>query len=451
MHIESKKIMNRYRKWIYIFVGMSLCTNFCSCGSNTKVKEKTQEEIAQIFDWDDEYNLLNKSLTEEDTANAFEIREMEQQVEGYWDYYEQYIESREELDKVIQEWDTDFITAGIYEVGKDIAPGMYVFCDANDSDGKEEENTIEIFDDWEQQKKIGWGILDLSEYIYYYTLREGEIVKITGNPKFAEVSEFPEDKEPRDGVYYGTIYKVGEEITPGEYFILSMDIEDGTIDSYCTNGKTYPISSPEYGQHERNRFGYFRIEENDGYLKLENSILISLESKPNISPVSHENISYLNRDKGVLFYFKKFLFGQEHEEDYEQLVYVQGEYKIGEDIPLGVYQIQSEIAWPISDLESEEYHSDTYNLIRLEEQYYNWSALYIPYEDMAEQCGWKYIRLSEWCHYDEYQSNQYIKTVDDKGEVLYSWVTEGNLPTVTFSEEDVGCIVRVTRAILIPN
>lgn len=436
--------MNRYRKRICVFLSIFLCANICSCGHNkeTDIKEKTQDEIAELFEWDDEYNVENRNHQIEDIANAFDIREIQNQVEGYWDYYEQYIESKEELNRVIQNWETDFVSAGIYEVGKDIPAGMYVFCDATDRDGKEKENTIEKYDNWEQQEKYGWGSFDTSEYFYYHVLREGEIVKITGNPKFAEVSSFPEDKKPKNGVYYGTLYKVGEEIAPGEYFILSMDIEKGTIASYFTNEKIYVISDPEYGQHERNRFGYFRIDKDDEYLKLENSILISPEFKPKISPVKHENIGYLNNKKSTF----EYIFGREHAADYEQLVYVQGEYKIGEDIPLGTYRIQNEIAWPISDLNSVKYHSDSI----LEEQSYCWSALYVPYDDMAERCGWKYIRLRPWSRYEGYESIQYIKIVNSAGEAVYSWVAEGNLPTVTFSEEDMGCVVRVTRAILIP-
>lgn len=451
MYSISQQKMSRF---VIIFMSIGLCTSICSCGNNTprETKEKTQEEIAEIFNWDDELNVENKNNVRDDAANAFDIREIQNQVEGYWDYYEQYLESKEELDEVIQNWEMDFLPAGVYEVGKDIPAGYYVFCDAEDKEEVEEENTFETYDNWEQVEKYDWGRIVFSPYFTYWFLRDGEILKITGSPKFAEISKFPENKDPKDGVYYGTIYKVGEEIMPGEYFILSMDTEKGTITSFVSNRKILAMSDPEYNQHERNRFGYYRIVEEDEYIVLRNSILFSLESKPRIFPVNHEDISFLNESKGII----ETIWGDEirdilevEHENYKQAVYAQGEYKIGEDIPFGTYRIQSEIAWPISDLESEEYHSDKARI--LEEKAYSWSALYVPYDDLAEQCGWKYIRLSKWCHYNGYQSNQYIKTMQSNGDIEYTWVTEGNLPTVTFTEEDAGCVIRLTRAILIPD
>lgn len=439
MHIERQKVIIKYKKNMILLFCM--CMGISSCGiDNTEAEpyEMTSVEIAKIFQEYDTYN--NDIWRYRDAANAFDIREIQVQVENYWNYYEQYTESRERLNKVIKNWDTDFLSAGIYEVGKDIPAGYYVFCDAEDPEEKEKENTIEILNSWEEQEKYGWGRAPLSQYFYYYQFNDGQIVNIAGNPKIAKTDQFPEDKEPKDGVYYGTMYEVGTEIEPGEYFILSMDTEEGAIDFFLTSVK---IGS-DYGKHERNRFGYLRIKENDAYLQLKNSILFSLESKPAISPVSHENISYLNEDN-------KATGGKEHAADYHVPVYVQGEYKIGEDIPLGTYEIQNEIALPIANLTSEEYHSDTFNHSRLDVRYYSWSGIYIPYDDMAKQCGLKSIRLSLWHHDRGQQSNQYIETIDSESKNTYSWVTEGYLPTVTFTKEDAGCVVRIVRAILIPE
>ena len=87
---------------------------------------------------------------------------------------------------------------------------------------------------------------------------------------------------------------------------------------------------------------------------------------------------------------------EETERDYySQPVYAQGEYIIGEDLPLGTYQIQCEIAGVISDRDSKEYQSD-YICVNSGINDYSWSELSVYYQDMAEQCGWKYIRLGRW-------------------------------------------------------
>lgn len=452
MLIKKYIKVNKINRFLCIVVCVPLCLGICACSDSRtdKASDRTPEEIEERFKEEDEMCISNTFYR----YNGFDIREMEDQVEGFWDYYENYLESRRELEEVIENWEADFLEEGIYEVGKDILAGVYVFCDSDDPTDSAEENTIETHENASSLEEYGWNYIVLSPYFEYFELEDGEIIKITGHPKVAPVEMFPEDKSEKEGVYYGTTYKIGEEIQEGEYFVLSMDIENGYTDVanstisedaryiYSSDGATLENTQSIFSRYARNRFGYFRVE-GEGYVDLEDCILISMDHKPKIYPVYHENISYLNGNSTWVDILDTLLRIKHHAKDYEQPVYVQGEYKIGEDIPIGTYQIQNEIACAISDRDSEEYHSD--DDASLGDGRYSWTGLVIPYQDMAEQCGWQYIRTGT------YGYAQQVKRMAANGEASYMLVTGGELPTVTFTKEDEGCVVRLVRVILVPE
>ncbi len=63
---------------------------------------------------------------------------------------------------------------------------------------------------------------------------------------------------------------------------------------------------------------------------------------------------------------------------------------------------------------------------------------------MAEQCGWKYIRLGRW-----EGGKQRVGIKDPDGNMGGYTVYEEELPCVTFTEKDKGVAVSVIRAILL--
>lgn len=175
-------------------------------------------------------------------------------------------------------------------------------------------------------------------------------------------------------------------------------------------------------------------------------MLIPVENKPAINSIPHENIGYKNEAATAVDLLSVLLGkGAETERDYySQLVYAQGKYIIGEDLPLGTYQIQCEIAGVISNRDSKEYQSD-HICVNSGINDYSWSGLSIYYQDMAEQCRWKYIRLGRW-----EGGKQRVGIKDPDGNMSGYTVYEEELPCVTFTEKDKGVIVSVIRSILIP-
>ena len=98
----------------------------------------------------------------------------------------------------------------------------------------------------------------------------------------------------------------------------------------------------------------------------------------------------------------------------------------------------------ISDRDSREYQSD-YICVNSGVNDYSWSGLSVYYQDMAEQCGWKYIRLGRW-----EGGKQRVGIKDPDGNMSGYTVYEEELPCVTFTEKDKGVAVSVIRSILIP-
>ncbi len=64
---------------------------------------------------------------------------------------------------------------------------------------------------------------------------------------------------------------------------------------------------------------------------------------------------------------------------------------------------------------------------------------------MAEQCGWKAIRLGIWGG-----GIQRVGIKDPEGNMSGYTVYDEKLPSITFTEKDRGAIISVVWAILIP-
>lgn len=410
-----------------------------SCGASETTKESEDIDYKAYFA---EYDKILGLPTALPACMSYDAREMELQIDGFWEYYERYQTALQNLNQTIQEWEADFIGEGTYIVGRDLPEGKYVFCNPN-GDDNDDENAIST------RNKINTSYTDIfhSPYFSVIELQTDDVVKVIGNPQFAPLDQFPEFSVSEDGNYYGKYYKVGKNIPAGVYMVLSMDTKAGNlslgVDAEPSGG--FFIGAP------RTRFMYTILvdsgdSQQDNYVKLDDCILIPIEKKPTINPIFHEDITYKNKDATAVDILR-ILSGKEttiERTNYSQPIYAQGDYIIGDDLPLGTYQIQCEIAWEISDRDSEEYQSD-YISIDSGNYDYSWSGLEIYYQHMAEQCGWKAIRLGIWGG-----GIQRVGVKDPEGNMSGYTVYEGELPSITFTEKDRGAIISVVRAILIP-
>jgi hypothetical protein len=108
---------------------------------------------------------------------------------------------------------------------------------------------------------------------------------------------------PAGGVYLEAAYSVKEELAAGEYFALQVS------PAPCGWVET---STRQIAVH---RFGYVRISESDGFVQLEDCVLVPAARRPEIRRIVKDG--------------KEF--------------YGQGMYKTGEDIPLGSYYIEPDL------------------------------------------------------------------------------------------------------------
>lgn len=432
--------MMKNKRFKYI-AGFAAAVVLCSasCGTAEITREKETVDFKEYFEHYDEMmgnDMLSTGYT------SYDVREMESQIDGFWDYYERYEKAQQDLDQTIEEWDADFIGEGTYIAGSDIRAGKYVFCNP-DGDNNDDKNAVST----SNKKNTSYADIFTSPHFSVITLQKDDVLKVKGNPKLAPLDQFPEFSVSEDGCYYGRYYEVGRNIPEGMYLVLSMDTKKGKIS--CGGNAEAPggshIGAP------RTRFRYMILadhedDKKDSYLESDNCVLIPAENKPAINPIPHEDIAYKNK-AATAADLLAVLLGKEEETErdyYSQPVYAQGECIIGEDLSLGTYQIQCEIAGVISDRDSREYQSD-YICVNSGVNDYSWSGLSVYYQDMAEQCGWKYIRLGRW-----EGGKQRVGIKDPDGNMSGYTVYEEELPCVTFTEKDKGVAVSVIRAILIP-
>lgn len=450
LRMMKKNRMN-YNLFI-IAVGVSICL-LTGCGAE-KEKAMTQEEIAGVFehynnilDWDGEADHPANDIS---GANSFDIREIAQQVDGFWEYYENYEKELKKLRIVIAEWEADFIPEGVFEVGVDLAPGYYVTCNPDlelapgervfyDPEGTGLESGMKRMPDAESDSpdSLLYSALSYYDAFFYITvLHEGEVVHVKGHPKFAPLEDFPALTAAEDGNYYGLeslyLYEIGKDIPAGEYFVLSMDKNRGELD-YLGGGSAWA----EHSIYTRSRFSYVDLQNGDIF-SMDKCVLIPIEQKPAILPISHEDISYQNEEVTWMDFIELFFPKKKSGKPYEIPVYAEGEYIIGEDIPLGTYQIQNEITVSVHDVEETALHSD------FEMDYdFSWTGLRLLDVWKAGEAGWSFIRIG--------YNGKYVQIGKTDGTSEYLQIDKGSLPEVTFDESDAGYVVRIVRCLLIPR
>lgn len=376
--------------------------------------------------------------------DGYDVREIEQQIDGFWEYYQEYERQEQELLQKMQEWKTDFIQEGTYVVGKDIDEGYYLFCNPS-----ARWDSQDMYGKYSSVDKIGSYCYFSAPYYKVLDLKQGEVLEVRGNPKLAPLDTFLPFTVAEDDNYYGRYYRIGTDIPEGMYLAVSMNTQTGNISLEVPKEESDSISHTYGSGIYRTRFTYIDLSRKDReYICLDECVLIPLENKPTISPIIHEDVTYRNSD---------FIDGRDKKRktarnkaikkqiNYTQPIYAQGEYIVGEDLPIGTYQIQGEIATAVSDRNSTQSHADhIVSYAKGSDLRYFWAGLYIPYQDMARQCGWESIRVGGW-----WNDRSIVGVTDVEGQ-FYGYHTEEGLPTVTFTQNDKGVIVRVIRALLIP-
>jgi hypothetical protein len=243
----------------------------------------------------------------------------------------------------------------------------------------------------------------------FFYLEDGDIIKVNEKTEIAPVNiqNYPEMEQNK--IYYEGSYIVGKEIPKGEYFVLSMEISVGT--AVVTNQNRNKLALLR-------RFGYVTIKD-DLAVNLQNCILIPMDQKPDVRPIKYQN----------------------PEEAYGENVFAAGMYKVGEDLAVGTYRIKNEVYNSVTDLTYEGYHgNESYY-----PGYFNWCGLTAGSENQANQFGWSELEL------DSYQGSKkrYLEITNPEGEISYKEF-EG-LPTVNFTEKDIGNNVDLMRCVLIPE
>ena len=345
-----------------------------------------------------------------ETYGSFDVRELEEQVEGYWNYYKQNEEQKKirisDVDKWSRQWieNDQWVREGEYIAGKNINQGLYICRNKDD---------IFLNVNVEVYKENVKGEHTLQTYWIYplslIYLVDGDMIKVNKNTEIAPVNIQDYSKIEQNGVYYEGSYIVGKELPKGEYFVLSMEVSVGT--AVVTNQKGNKLALLR-------RFGYVTIKD-DLAVNLQNCILISMDQKPDIHPIKYQN----------------------PKETYGETVFAAGMYKVGKDLPVGTYRIKNEVYNDVSDLTFEGYHgNESYY-----PGYFNWCGLTAGNENQVNQFGWSEIEL------DSYQGSEkrYLKITNPKGEISYKEFK--GIPMVMFTEKDIGNNVDLMRCVLIPE
>ncbi|WP_394522838.1 hypothetical protein [Lacrimispora sp. JR3] len=345
-----------------------------------------------------------------DTYGSFDVRELEEQVEGYWKYYMENEKQKgmriHDVDRWSSQWieNDQWTREGEYIVGKNINQGLYVFRNKEDVSLNV---SVDIYKEnvkGERKIQTYW-----TKPMSFFYLEDGDIVNINRKTEIAPVPIQNYPKMKGNKIYYEGSYIVGKEIPKGEYFVLSMEISVGTALVTDQKDKTLALIS---------RFGYADIED-ELAVNLQNCILIPMGQKPTVRPIKYQN----------------------PEAAYGETVFAEGMYKVGKDLADGTYRIKNEVYNNLSDLTYKGYHgNESYY-----PGYYNWCGLIAGNKTQANQFGWSEMQL------DSYQESKirYLKITDSKGEINYKQF-EG-LPTVTFTEKDIGNNVGLMRCVLIPE
>lgn len=386
------KIMKTMCRKSMIAISLFVFFNLAGCTIGAKFSSPTGDGVS------DDYEAFH----------SFDIRELEEQIPGYWSYVEQNEEEQKRMIREAEMWDTDWITGGTYLVGQDIAEGLYiVWKGASEEDiwiGRQDESG-EMWEDlyWDRYTEVS--------YLY---LAEGEHVRLPHGDKMALAdSGSPSPAAEKNGVYYEGSYRVGEDIPEGEYFAVDIGNQGGSL----------MVDRVWYLPFPNTRFVYFTLS-NTKILTTKDYIVFPADHKPQISPIRYQGIG---EGKG-------------------SFVYPNGMYKIGEDLPVGTYKIKNEVYHGVYDLSYEGYHG---NVSSYDPE--NWCGLEIHSSADPDRIKTSLDRTIEL----DNRVNEALRSVRIRKNTFdgleFSYKYFWGLPTITFTERDIGTYVSVERCILIPE
>lgn len=348
----------------------------------------------------------------------YDSRELEEQITDYWRYEEISNKKQEEIMEKVEAWETRWITAGEYVVGEDIEAGIYIACPyEEDIYVAEEGNTDE--------RPADYSALWYND-AFYLQLVEEDIIYLTGESKIAPADESsPSLAAMEDNVYYEGTYQVGEELPEGEYFVIDHGI--GSVRTERENNRFFMST----------RFCHIWIEDSE-FVNASDCVIFPMENKPEIHPIKYQGTG---AGEG-------------------QYVYPNGSYKIGIDIPLGTYQIKNEL-FPSGNngLDAVGYHG---NVTRYYPAGVNWCGVVagggytgknitnlMEYRRVnREKLGWYSIQLDNRVT-KRWRTIEIERITSEGSELSQQWFW--GLPTVTFTEEQIGCCIDVKKCILIPR
>lgn len=373
-------------------ISMGIVFNLTGCTIGSKFSSSTGDGVS------DDYEVFSD----------FDIRELEEQIPGYWSYDEKNKEEQKRIMRELEMWDADWIIGGTYLVGQDITEGLYIV--RRGSTG--EEIWIERQDESEEvRRELYWGS-DYTEAFYLY-LVEGERVTLPHDYTMTLAdSSSPSLAAEKNEIYYEGSYQVGEDIPEGEYFA----VEIGNMASLMLDREPY-LPLPD------TRFVYFTLSKTK-ILNIKDYIVFPAEHKPQISPIRYQGTG----------------------EGEGSFVYPNGMYKIGEDIPIGTYKIKNELYHGVYDLSYEGYHG---NVSRYDPE--NWCGLEIHSSADPDRRKTSLDRTIEL----DNRVNEILRSVRIRKNTFdgleFSYEYFWGLPTITFTERDIGTYVSVERCILIPE
>ena len=193
--MEQKKILSGI-----LSAAVVLCS--ASCGAAKITREKEAVDFKEYFAHYDEMmgnDMLSTGYT------SYDVREMERQIDGFWDYYERYEKAQQDLDQTIEEWDADFIGEGTYIAGSDIPAGKYVFCNP-DGDNNDDKNAVST----SNKKDTSYADIFKSPHFSVITLQKDDVLKVKGSPKLAPWTSFRSFPYPRMAAIMAAIMKWAE-------------------------------------------------------------------------------------------------------------------------------------------------------------------------------------------------------------------------------------------------
>ena len=365
----------------------------------TKVLNKTispEERFRYVLEKPDGY----------ENYDSFDIRELETQIKGYWNYQQENDAEMAAKIKKINSITEEWISEGEYTAGTDIPEGLYL-CKNLSAEKDLSSPNLTILRNGKKD------VSDQDYYIFkfmnYAFLSKGDVVKINDQTEIILDNDNAFEQDVKKNFYGEGAYKLGEEIPKGEYFILSMDIQTGGAGVYDDKNKQLVSVS---------RFGYITLD-NEKAINLDDCILIALDKKPDINPIYYEG-----KGKGE-----------------GKLVYPPGMYKVGVDIPIGIYQIKNEVFKNITDLSFIGYHGNE----SYDPGYWNWCGIVAGNEEQAKQLGWKQLELDSYLKHNE----RFVKITDYNNK--YSYQKFNGLPVISLTEQNKGNEVNIIRCILIPE